>query len=61
METSNNNKKVNKKKKQPKNTFKLAECVSMVDVMEANKESVGFLFYFTDKMMEVREREIARC
>lgn len=48
METSNNNKKVNKKKKQPKNTFKLAECVSMVDVMEANKESVGFLFYFTE-------------
>lgn len=54
-------KKQQSNKRKPRNTFKLAECVSMVDVMEANKESVGFLFYFTDKMMEVREHEIARC
>lgn len=59
METSKS--KQPNKKRTPKTTFKLAECVSMVDVMKADADSVGFLFYFTDKLMEVREREIARC
>ena len=48
----------NKKKHYRKHTFKLAECVSMVDVLEPTAEHVGLLMYVADKVMGVREREI---
>lgn len=53
----------NNKKKQRyrKHTFKFAECVSSMDVLEANAEHVGFLFYIADKVMGVREHEITHC
>lgn len=44
-----------------KNTFKLAECVSMMNLLEADVDHVGLFFYVADKVMEVREHEIARC
>ncbi len=44
-----------------KSTFKLAECVSMMDLLEADAEHVGLFFYVADKVMEVREHEIAHC
>lgn len=44
-----------------RDTFKFAECVSMMDLLEADAEHVGLFFYVADKVMEVREHEIARC
>lgn len=44
-----------------KGTFKFAECISMMDIMETKGHNLGFFFYMVDKVMEVREREIARC
>lgn len=54
-------KNTNKRKHYRKSTFKLAECVSMMDLLEADAEHVGLFFYVADKVMEVREHEIARC
>lgn len=51
----------NTKKRYRKNTFKFAECISMMDLLEADVDHVGLFFFVADKMMEVREREIARC
>lgn len=51
-----NQKPNNKKKHYRKHTFKLAECVSMVDVLKPTAEHVGLLMYVTDKLMGVRER-----
>lgn len=50
-----------KKQRYRKNTFKFAECISMMDLLEADVDHVGLFFFVADKMMEVREREIARC
>lgn len=55
-------KNTNKKKQHyRRGTFKLAECISMMDVLENKPENVGLLLYVADRAMEVREREIARC
>ena len=51
----------NKKKHFRKHTFKFAECVSMLDVLEPTAEHVGLLMYVSDKIMGVREREITSC
>ncbi len=51
----------NKKKPFRKHTFKFAECVSMLDVLESTAEHVGLLMYVADKIMGVREREITSC
>ena len=47
----------NNKKHYRKHTFKLAECVSMVDVLEPTAEHVGLLMFVADKIMGVRERD----
>ena len=51
----------NKKKHFRKHTFKFAECVSLVDIMEKDTDHVALFFLFVDKLMEVREREITSC
>ena len=33
----------------------------MMDLLEADVDHVGLFFYVADKVMEVREHEIARC
>lgn len=50
-----------KQRQYKKDTFKFAECISMMDIMETKGRNLGFFFYMVDKVMEVREREIARC
>ena len=50
----------NKKKHYRKHTFKFAECVSLVDIMEKDVDHVALFFHFVDKLMGVRESEITR-
>lgn len=49
-----------KKKRFRKNTFKFADCVSMMDVLKTDTESIGLFFFMTNKVMEVRSHE-ATC
>lgn len=51
----------NKKKHFRKHTFKFAECVSLVDIMEKDVDHIALFFLFVDKLMGVREREITSC
>lgn len=43
-----------------KDTFKLADCVSMLDVMDTTPEHLGLFLYVTDRCSEVRANETAR-
>lgn len=56
--TSNKKNPNNKKKHYRKHTFKFAECVSLVDIMEKDVDHVALFFHFVDKLMGVRESEI---
>lgn len=54
------------KQKQKKNirkrrgTFKLADCVSMLDVMDTTPEHLGLFLFVTNICSEVRANETAR-
>lgn len=50
-----------KKQRYRKHTFKFAECVSLVDIMEKDVDHVALFFHVVDKLMGVREHEIAGC
>lgn len=43
-----------------KSTFKLADCVSMMDVVDTTPEHLGLFMYVVDKCTEVRSNETAR-
>lgn len=47
---------INKQTRKVKNGFKFADCVSSMDVMKKDEQSVLLFLWFFDKVMEAREK-----
>ncbi len=45
------------KQRKIKNGFKLADCISSMDVMKKDEQSVLLFLWFFDKVMEAREKD----